>query len=233
MKKIKFVPLSKEAELVVPAPKPSVSYLPDWYKNLRVTDGNKKFFDGQIVNKTVKSCIPFFDAFSAGYIQETWCDIEVIRGRGDSVEVHFSYSPSIINIRESANVKIPNNFYNVEFVWQIPWMPKTSRGYSSLFIQPLNNMDLPFYNTSGIIDSDLFYSSIITKGGYPFYIQKDFEGTIPCGTPMYQIIPIKRDSWKSFKEKYDEELNFKSDYGVHKVFLGGYKKFIHQKKVYK
>jgi hypothetical protein len=46
---------------------------------------------------------------------------------------------------------------------------------------------------SAIVDSDTF----TPPGNYPFYLREDFEGIIPAGTPMFQIIPIKRDDWTS------------------------------------
>jgi hypothetical protein len=57
----------------------------------------------------------------------------------------------------------------------------------------LNRFDLPFTTTSGIMDSD----SYSTSGNLPFFIKKGFTGVIPAGTPIAQLIPIKRTSWTS------------------------------------
>ena len=32
---------------------------------------------------------------------------------------------------------------------------------------------------------------------FPFFIKEGFTGLIPYGTPIVQIIPFKRDDWKS------------------------------------
>jgi hypothetical protein len=61
-----------------------------------------------------------------------------------------------------------------------------------LLTHPLNREDLPFHVTSGIIDSDVFFNA----GNIPFFIKEDFEGVIPKGTPIAQLIPIKRYDWK-------------------------------------
>jgi hypothetical protein len=230
MKKIDFYPTSKDAELFVPAPKPALSYLPDWYKKIRITDGKPVFKDGEIKNMTVKSCMPYFDALVAGYIQETWCDIHISFSQGN-LEFNYSHGPEIISFREKVSTKISDRFMPFEFVWAMPWMPKLENGYSSLIVSPINNFSLPFVNTGGVIDSDLFYQS--NSAMYPFYIYKDFSGIIPCGTPMYQIIPIKRESWNSSAKNFNENNSAKSVYQIKKIFYGGYKKFFHKNKIYK
>jgi hypothetical protein len=37
---IEFIPVSKEAELVVPPPKPAKLYVPQWYKDIPAPDMN-------------------------------------------------------------------------------------------------------------------------------------------------------------------------------------------------
>ena len=32
-------------------------------------------------------------------------------------------------------------------------------------------------------------------GNVPFFIKSGFEGVIPAGTPIAQLIPIKREKW--------------------------------------
>jgi hypothetical protein len=65
----------------------------------------------------------------------------------------------------------------------------------------------------------------------PFYIKKNFEGLIPVGTPMFQILPIKRDSWKTTSEKYSVEIPKRLS-KQRKVFWEFYKKNMWQKKYY-
>jgi hypothetical protein len=56
---------------------------------------------------------------------------------------------------------------------------------------PMNRFDLPFLNTTGIVDSD----KVHLLGSFPFFIVEGWEGTIPAGTPYLQILPFKRDNW--------------------------------------
>jgi hypothetical protein len=57
----------------------------------------------------------------------------------------------------------------------------------------MNRFDLPFVNTTGIIDND----KINLSGSLPFFILEGFIGTIPAGTPYVQVFPFKRESWES------------------------------------
>ena len=59
----------------------------------------------------------------------------------------------------------------------------------------MNNFSLPFVSTSGIINND----KVFQPGSIPFFIRKGFNGIIPKGTPIIQIIPFKRNNWKSKK----------------------------------
>ena len=45
--------------------------------------------------------------------------------------------------------------------------------------------------------------------GFIFYEQskRNFEGIIPSGTPMIQIIPFKRESWTLGVKKYNPDFN--------------------------
>jgi hypothetical protein len=77
-----------------------------------------------------------------------------------------------------------------------PWKIKTPKGYSCLFVPPLNNSDDRFSIIPGIVDTDTFPNEI----NFPIVINGDkypvLETLIKKGTPYVQVIPFKRDSWK-------------------------------------
>ena len=50
---------------------------------------------------------------------------------------------------------------------------------------------------------------------------------------MYQIIPIKRDSWTSSSKEFSFEDNYVRNYALGKFFNGGYKNTFWNKKDYK
>lgn len=228
MKKIIFRPNSETAAKIVPKPKPAKHYFPDWYKKKPKFDNNKMEINinGQ-ANTTMKACMPFLDTFTSGYIQETWCDI-YFKNNGENIEWRYASNPEILESRLRSYIHI-DGFSSEEFAWRQVWIPQLPRGYSMLYTHPLNRFDLPFLSLSGIVDNDQYYMENLAN--HPFFVKEGFEGIIPKGTPMIQMIPIKRDSWSSSFEDYSEDLKLKF-LNVRSYFYDGYKKLYWQKKNY-
>lgn len=236
MKHIKWLPTTPDVSISIPEPKPAKNFFPEWYKKLPKFENNKfdVFSDsvGVKANLTAKSCMPFFDSFMNGYIQETWCDI-FIKKEENSIHFFYSNMPEIMSVRKNVSLKEMNNdfFYSAEFEWKQYWIPKMPKGYSMLYTHPLNRTDLPFFSFSGIIDNDKYYKEKIA-GNHPFFIKKDFNGIIPKGTPMYQMIPIKRERW--FSKKINHDKNWENtEIGPRSFFYDGYKKLFWQKKEFR
>jgi len=233
---VTFIPTDKQAELLVPSPKPSNNYIPQWFKDM---PSHLPTIDNTRIDKTAKRCMPFVDTFTSGYIQELPCDVQILH-KGvneetgeDIIDYNWAGEVRPLSTRAedfgSKNVfKGFSGYYNAEFHWNSFWEPKTPAGYSTLYYHPSNRPDLPFFTLSGIIDTDRW--SI--HGPVPFLIKKGFTGIIPAGTPIYQMIFIKRDSWFSSAATYDEDLQRKIRYGVRKFFISAYKKQHWQRKEY-
>jgi hypothetical protein len=182
-------------------------------------------------NTTHKMCLPFTDALNFGYIQETWCDIYVEQNSDGVVDYYFSSAPQIMQDRPASKYhNYDENFYNIEFMWKTQWIPQVPKGYSVLYTHPLNRDDLPFYTLSGIVDADKFIYE--TDGNHPFLLRNGFTGLIPQGTPMFQIIPFKRDNWNSHEGEFDPDLQNKS-INVYRKFWGVYKSDFWTKKTFK
>lgn len=232
---VKFIPKTEEIYISVVQPKPAKLYMPEWYKNVPKFENNvmkiNTLENGSVMsNATIKSCVPFLDSFLTGYIQETWCDILIEENNG-YVSYKYSGSPEIISIRNKLGAEgiIDQSFYQLEFIWHQPWIPKLPSGYSMIYTHPFNRMDLPFVSATGIIDNDVFYHE--RQGNHPFYVKKGFSGIIPAGTPMFQMIPLKRDDWKSEVENFDPQYKYLVN-KLSKYFYGGYKRQFWQKKNY-
>jgi len=226
--KIKFHPLNKDIELCVPRPKPARLYTPEWFKKIpTVTGGEKEYANGKLKNKSPKLCMPFSDSFTTGYIQETWCEIHIGLDKDGNVSYNYSTEPKIIEARP-ARTFISDLYYPYEFTWKLPWAFELPKGWSALIVNPLNQTQLPFFTMSGIIESDSYFRSPFPNN-LPFMINNGFQGIIPVGTPMFQIIPFRREEWVSSQEEYNEVENRKGIHAVEQFFQGGYKK-IHWKK---
>ena len=201
------------------APIPAITKLPNWYKELDSYIGKEKKPMGDGISPgTVKKCIPFLDAMTAGYYLLLPADVYVSQKDGKPyfewgnfglVQFH---NPLQINTHPSAreylklNIDIPK--------WMSHWGIKTSPGYSSFFTNPINR-DLPFTILDGIVDTDRYNIPI----NFPFVLNDiTWEGMIPAGTPFVQVIPFKRDSFKmNIETAYGDNknaINFKQNYAL-------------------
>jgi hypothetical protein len=115
------------------------------------------------------------------------------------------------------------------------WAVQTPKDYSALFINPIHGGSRNIMAMSALIDTDNF----ISNGHLSFFVKSDTVFKIKKGTPIVQVIPIKRESWESV-EMSVEESAVSLDYqdkagimidGIHQ--LGGYKKIFHVQKSFK
>ncbi len=211
-------------------PKPARNFIPDWYKKTPQFVGGNPLINNPSVNgsKTVKLCIPFLDILTSGYIVELWQDMQVTQ-LPTGPRITWGTEVPLVETRDkmmAEHIEIPHGHDDTHFVWYFPYSFKTPKGYSVLFSQPFNRYDLPFTTLSAIIDTD----DAVIRGRIPFFIKKDFEGIIPAGTPIAQIIPFKRDEWTLVKNpellKIANEHRFKSM----RVTKGFYKNNLWKKK---
>jgi hypothetical protein len=232
---VKFVPATKEIEMAIMPPQPSKKTISNWFKNMpnKLIDLNNEQFNG-----TAKKCMPFLDSLTSGYTQQLPCDLEIkYDGKAKDGTDLISYrwaggiKPMSTRLEEfSAQNSFPHfeGYYNAEFHWVTLWEPKTPAGYSTLYYHPANRFDLPFHTMNGIIDTDKWSIS----GPLPFLIKDGFEGLIPAGTPIYQMIFIKRDSWQSSLLPHDEKFQRFHSYNVRRFVHDGYKKMYWSRKNY-
>jgi hypothetical protein len=218
--KIKFIAKDLDVQACVDKPVQAKSVIPEWFKNTpRSVSGAG----------TSKVCMPFLDSFTYGYIQTLWCDIEV-SNNGQNIEFDSDFDPVEVKAVNPKHVPMFEGYASVELQWNTQWEPVTPNGYSTLYTHPLNQYDLPFMTFSGIIDTDKFNLT----GPLRFVLKEGFEGIIKKGTPLYQMIPFKRDSWGIPEYTYDYDMlldqNTKLDSYNFKNKNGGYKKLFWQNK---
>jgi len=206
--------------------------MPDWYKNIPNNNGDKLTIPLQL---TVKKCMPFLDSLLSGYVILTSQDIMVKQGEGfQNFRLTWAMdSKDLITVtvrNDKHQIPIPDGFRKEEFVWNIPFSFQLPLGYSMIVSHPANRYELPFLTTSGIVDCD---TEPMTPGKLPFFLKKDFQGVIPAGTPIAQLLPFKRENWE---KKFDENLKNKSDkilFKINKVSVGFYRQCIWKRKEYK
>lgn len=204
---------------IMTPPIPSKNTVPNWYKKIRP---NKEL-------PNVKACAPFLDALTSGYTVVTWADIEITSGN-ESPEININSDFRLVNRRETPSVPTTDEYYQIEFTWLRYWIPLLPEGYSAIITHPLNRLDLPFTTISAIIDFDT--SLPLAIGQVPFYLKKNFTGTIPAGTPMFQMFPMRRENWESVVKDFDPNIAAKNDAYISSFESSPYKSHMWHKKEY-
>jgi hypothetical protein len=211
-------------------PKPASRLVPDWYKNTQSYTNNerKPSGDGNTTG-TIKRCVPVFDAITAGYIIESPADVFVsIKNE----QQWFEWSDFAL-IKFHPIDQAPEHPNKKPFPypkWTNPWAIATPKGYSTLFVQPFHRESV-FTILPGIVDTDQYTAAV----NFPFVINDPaFEGLIPKGTPIAQVIPFKRDSWTmELGNKKDLEAQAKVSKKIQSKFFDKYKSMFWTKKEYK
>jgi hypothetical protein len=214
-------------------PVPSSSVLPDWYKKTdSYIGGTKKDVTTSLeTNGTIKRCVPVFDALTSGYIIPTWCDLFV---KKDSFGKHVYIAPmnEAIQFHDISQAPYhPRMNHQLFPKWINPWSIKTPKGYSCLFIPPVHGVNNFFTVAEGIVDTDRYKAPV----SFPFVLNDvNFEGLIPAGTPLVQVIPFKRDSWKSRLGTEEDLKEMREDHSrLSNSFFDRYKTMFWERKNFK
>lgn len=224
-----------------PEPSPAARSIPSWYKSQPGNRGDEEMIPGAgVAASTIKRCMPIFDAMTAGYIIGAPCDIHL--DATDPEELKWQIPASLYSLKadlfathapeQYENYPIDPATYHKKIFRILPtWSIETEQGYSTLFTNPYHSDSSPLWAFTGIIDTDTF----ISEGHVSFLVKSGFKGTIKQGTPLYQIIPFKREDWSS--EVVDPETSKQKlesqRFSLRSTFINGYKNKFRFKKVYK
>ena len=245
---IKFIYPKETKELFQDVfPIPTKQNIPDWFKKLEHTKESR----------TIKGCMPFLDSITAGYIlrmpQDFAIKHNVLNKETNQMETLFKWSVGVhdsvindYNLRLNRNntpdshaiaqvgEECPFNKKNKNLpFYKIinPFRIETAKGYSCLFVSPLNNSDDRFNIISGIVDTDSYKGAV----NFPIVINGDkypnLDTIIERGTPYVQIIPFKREAWKMKMEEEESVAKSLMSYLLsNRTFIHIYKKFNWSKK---
>ena len=209
--KIIFSPGFENAKGLLEEPEPSIKFIPEWYKKLsrfyvsnnikHINLINDRGTDGS--STSTKLCTPFFDAMTAGYIYKLNTDIIVELDEEGFPSISWEGGVMVCDKRPMLDVAIPYYHHPIHFGFKMHWYYETPPGYSVLITHPMNRHDLPFTVLSGIVDSDIWGLPVFIS----FFLKRNFIGKIEKGTPLFQIIPIKRDDWEMGVDYSLEKFN--------------------------
>jgi hypothetical protein len=221
------------------APKPATAFVPDWYKNMDSYTGEEKKPSGEgMTTATIKRCMPVFDVITQGYIITTYVDIFISQKEQPDDEGNLKIQPwyewpsfgpiSFHPIRQAPTHPAKNGVAYPKLI--NPWGIKTPPGYSTMFTAPVHRENI-FTIMPGVVDTDTYIAPV----NFPMVLTDvKFEGLIPAGTPIAQIIPFQRESWAMEIGKEEDliEQN-KATSKLRTRFFDSYKNQYRQVKEYK
>lgn len=201
---------------------PASKFIPEWYKKtfsyLNEKPGKP---DGQgSVPQTIKRCVPVFDAMVAGYLIPTYADVYVSQ-KNNQPWFEWSHGEGI---QFHAVQQLENHPVNAKFdapKWINPWGITLPKGYSALFLPPMHQDNKYFEILPGMVDCDEYTSPV----NFPFMLKdQKFEGLIPAGTPIAQVIPFKRDKWNmEYGSSKEIKKILATNYLLKNVFINSYR----------
>jgi hypothetical protein len=208
---------------------PIKGIVPKWYKDApKFTEGDSpKFLPNK--NLALKFCYPFLDGLTTGYYIPLPCDILVEKtptgpylswGMGNPVSHRGSEAAS--------TVPVPEGHSSTHFTWLTQIAIQLPKEYSAIVMHPLNRFDLPFTTLGAVIDGGFAMGS----GSVPFFVKENFEGVIPQGTPIAQIIPFLRENWIAKNDPSLQKEAEKEHYFSRSTLHGWYKHNRWQRKSY-
>jgi len=223
MNKIDFILPKQFNEVGISSPpKPAKTYIPQKYKEL------VSYRNNDLRYPTVKKCMPFLDALTSGYIIPFFEDYVITV----DYEKHlFDMRTAITPPKFHESNQLPENYQDGAPIGKFmnKWLIKTPPGYSCLFVHPMNTPKAQFECVSGVVDTDV-YDQIIH---FPFYWKEwnekgQVQAMLKKNDSMIQVIPFKRESWKSWVG----ERNLNPNNNWTGYFKELYKKYYWKKKKY-
>ncbi len=236
--KISFSPAFVNYGDKLTPPQPAIKHVPEWYKSLAKHDlwNDDKHLKpvnhigGDGARVATKMCMPFLDSLTAGYFYLLEDDLLVELAEDGRPTLSWASDVMILDKRPTIELPVPDNCHPIHYGWRMNWYYETPPGYSVMITHPMNRHDLPFYTMSGIVESDVWGLPVFTA----FFLKRGFQGIIPKGTPIFQIIPFKRDNWELEVDKTQSKMDeheFKAE-NRRSLLYGYYKKTAWRKKIF-
>jgi hypothetical protein len=215
-------------------PVPSSKIMPEWYKSAKSYLNNQKKPSVDQASVTIKKCVPVFDSITAGYLillgRDIYCEQTESgpffhwRAEGDN-----EFGKVLTQHADFQVQNHPDNTLGHQLKIENQWMIKTDPGYSCLIIPPMHR-DNQIVVLPGIVDTDKYYEKI----NLPFNLKNDtFEGMIEAGTPIAQVIPFKRESYKMEVVPLDKKRSANNQRAVAAKLFDAYRNIFWARKDYK
>jgi hypothetical protein len=156
---------------VIAEPVPAKALLPDWFRRLPAV--SKQHLSATSTGSTIKRCMPFLDALSAGWIIPLAATVRLeIRDDGKTVNAGWEFDREMVS------------YHGLQQVAGNPREPRPPCKFP-----PVNRPHPVFEALSGVVDTDTYHAFI----NFPFFATApDGLYVIEKGTPIVQVIPFRR-----------------------------------------
>lgn len=215
-------------------PLPASRVMPEWYKNAQSYLNNNKKPSVDAAFVTIKKCVPVFDSITAGYLillgRDIYCEQTETgpffhwrtEGSDEAEKVLTQHTDFQVQGH-------PENTLGHQLKIENQWIIKTEPGYSCLIVPPMHR-DNKIIVLSAIVDTDKYYEKI----NLPFNLKdNNFEGMIEAGTPIAQVIPFRRESYKMEVVPLDKKRSLKNQTTVSAKLFDAYRNSFWARKEYK
>ncbi len=134
--------------------------------------------------------MPFLDALTTGWIIPLAATVRLeISDGGRSVDTGWEFDREMVSNHSPSQIagspfepRPPMKLHNF-------WTIRTPRGWSCLFVAPLNRPQEVVQVLSGVVDTDVYTSTV----NFPFVATApDGVYMLVKGTPLVQVIPFRR-----------------------------------------
>ena len=180
--------------------------LPEWFKEL-TPKFNHSGIRGDAL--TVKRSPGIMRYLNYGYVVRTWTDI-IITTDMKHGNVHFEYTEnehntgrknvfSYLGLNKPVSLMadhtfgipsaLPNAYFKNVLKWSLGWHAWMPNGYDLWFAPMQYHFNPHFTPTTGILDTRITEQLNVQIFWHP----QEEKVLIPAGTPLVQLIPVKRD----------------------------------------
>jgi hypothetical protein len=166
----------------IPHPVPASRHVPDWLKQMPTDYEN---------GGTLKRCPPFLEAMTAGYLIPIPADLALETDATGEVKAYCAHP--IISGHFPAQYKGAPFENNRVLKFHNPWIIVTPPEYVCLITAPVNRFNTPLMALTGIVETGAYYKEVHLPVICTLAPGQRFEA--PRGTPIIQVIPIRREAW--------------------------------------
>lgn len=187
--KIEFLCAPEDKGVIAP-PIPARTVLPDWYRKLGGVDHDA--VTPQSGGLSIKRCLPFLDAMTHGWVLPLAATVRLeISDNGATLNAGWDFDRTMVSFHAPEQVAGHPNLPRPPAKFHNYWTIRTPKGWSCLFVAPLNRANGVFEIVAGVVDTDAYHAHI----HFPFFASApDGRYTLEKGTPIAQVIPFKRSA---------------------------------------